>query len=154
VTFGTVTPATVTIFFDTGVARIPLEKLPPELQKRFGYDPQKYAQWQAAQQKEAAEAVEAKRKAAAAKTWSLTVREVLPNGIIARGSKVFERITPDGLHDYIVDPDQISIFLAGHPKRGALAEGNKLVVKACKDGVTIISGHTLEKWVYYGEPPP
>jgi hypothetical protein len=36
-----VTPSTVTIFHKTGVVSIPLEKLPPELQKRFGYDPQK-----------------------------------------------------------------------------------------------------------------
>ncbi len=34
-----VTPTTVTIFHKTGVATIPLEKLPPELQRRFGYDP-------------------------------------------------------------------------------------------------------------------
>ncbi len=43
VTWGTVTPATVTIFYKTGIASIPLEKLPPDLQKRFGYDPQKAA---------------------------------------------------------------------------------------------------------------
>ena len=43
VTWRTVTSATVTIFHETGVASIPLEKLPPELQQRFGYDPQKAA---------------------------------------------------------------------------------------------------------------
>jgi hypothetical protein len=47
VTWRTVTPATVTIFHDTGVASIPLEKLPPELQQRFGYDPQKAAAYRA-----------------------------------------------------------------------------------------------------------
>jgi hypothetical protein len=41
VTWRTATPATVTIFHQTGVASIPLGKLPPELQQRFGYDPQK-----------------------------------------------------------------------------------------------------------------
>jgi hypothetical protein len=45
VTWRTVTPATVSIFHETGVASIPLEKLSPELQKRFGYDPQKAADY-------------------------------------------------------------------------------------------------------------
>jgi hypothetical protein len=47
VTWRTVTPATVSIFHATGVASIPLEKLPPELQERFGYDPQKAADYRA-----------------------------------------------------------------------------------------------------------
>ncbi|HVM61243.1 MAG TPA: hypothetical protein VMV72_10290 [Verrucomicrobiae bacterium] len=47
VTWRTVTPATVTIFHQTGVASIPLEKLSPELQQRFGYDPQKAAAYRA-----------------------------------------------------------------------------------------------------------
>jgi hypothetical protein len=47
VTWRTVTSATVTIFHETGVASIPLEKLPPELQRRFGYDPQKAAAYRA-----------------------------------------------------------------------------------------------------------
>jgi len=46
VTWRTVTPATVSIFHATGVASIPLEKLPPELQEEFGYDPVKAADWQ------------------------------------------------------------------------------------------------------------
>ncbi len=49
VTWRTVTPATVSIFHQTGVASIPLEKLPPELQKRFGYDTQKAAEYRAAE---------------------------------------------------------------------------------------------------------
>jgi hypothetical protein len=36
-----ITPTTVTVFHKTGVATILLAKLPPELQQRFGYDPQK-----------------------------------------------------------------------------------------------------------------
>jgi hypothetical protein len=47
VTWRTVTPATVSIFHQTGVASIPLEKLPPELQQRFGYDPRRAAAYQA-----------------------------------------------------------------------------------------------------------
>lgn len=49
--WGTVTPTTVSIFHRTGVGTIPLEKLPLELQKQFGYDPQKITQRKAPQQK-------------------------------------------------------------------------------------------------------
>ena len=41
VRWGTVTPATVSIFYKTGVATIRLERLSPDLQRRFGYDAQK-----------------------------------------------------------------------------------------------------------------
>jgi hypothetical protein len=41
VTFGTVTPYAVSIRHSAGIASIPLAKLPPELQHRFGYDPEK-----------------------------------------------------------------------------------------------------------------
>jgi len=51
VTFGTVTPLSVSIRHSSGIARLPLAKLPPELQQRFGYDPIKAAEWQAAYQK-------------------------------------------------------------------------------------------------------
>ena len=45
------TPAAVTIFHKTGVATIPLSKLPPELQKQFGYDPRVAAAWEEARSK-------------------------------------------------------------------------------------------------------
>jgi hypothetical protein len=47
VRWGTVTPTTVSILHKTGAATIPLEKLPLELQKRFGFDPQRAAQYRA-----------------------------------------------------------------------------------------------------------
>jgi hypothetical protein len=43
VIFRTVTPLTVTVFHKTGVVAIPLEKLSPELRKRFSYDPERAA---------------------------------------------------------------------------------------------------------------
>ena len=74
VTWDTVTPATVTIFHSTGVASIPLWKLPPDLQKRFGYDPAKAIDWQkreaaahAAQQADLAKRQAASKAAADAK---------------------------------------------------------------------------------------
>ena len=48
VTFGTVTPSSVTIRHSTGVAKVPLAKLPVEVQKQLGYDPLKAAEYQAA----------------------------------------------------------------------------------------------------------
>jgi hypothetical protein len=48
VTFKTVTPTTVSIVHQTGAATIPLEKLPPDLQKQFKYDPQKAAEYRLA----------------------------------------------------------------------------------------------------------
>jgi hypothetical protein len=41
VTFGTAMPSKVSIRHSSGIASIPLEQLPRELQKRFGFDPQK-----------------------------------------------------------------------------------------------------------------
>lgn len=43
VTFRTVTLSTVSIFHKTGIATVPLAKLPPDLQQRFGYNPEKAA---------------------------------------------------------------------------------------------------------------
>ncbi|HUJ09861.1 MAG TPA: hypothetical protein VL171_07525 [Verrucomicrobiae bacterium] len=67
VRWGRLTPATVTIYHETGVATVPLADLPPDLQKQFGYDPQKAAAWQAAEQKTAAARLAAEQKAAAAR---------------------------------------------------------------------------------------
>jgi len=57
------TADSVSILHKTGVASIPLEKLPPDLQKRFDYDPQKAAAYRASQQVAQAARQEALRKA-------------------------------------------------------------------------------------------
>ncbi len=49
--WGTITPTTITVFHKTGVATIPLEKLPPDLRERFGYSPKKAAELGAPQPK-------------------------------------------------------------------------------------------------------
>lgn len=49
VRWGNATPSTVTIYHKTGIAAIPLEKLPAELQQHFGYDPQKAAAFRASE---------------------------------------------------------------------------------------------------------
>lgn len=64
VRWGRLTPDTVTIYHKTGIATISLVGLPTELQKRFGYDPQKAAAWQNAVQKATAARQAAERRAA------------------------------------------------------------------------------------------
>jgi len=48
VTFTSVSPTTVSIIHQTGAVIIPLDKLPPELQKQFNYDPKKAAAYRLA----------------------------------------------------------------------------------------------------------
>jgi hypothetical protein len=65
-TIGTVTPATVTVFWDGGGERASITNLPPELQTRYHYNPQeaqKYLDAQAA--KKAVQKERAKQEAAA-----------------------------------------------------------------------------------------
>jgi len=57
-----VTPATVSIMHATGAVSIPLDKLPPELQRQFGYDPKKAAEYRAAERSAEAARQEALRK--------------------------------------------------------------------------------------------
>jgi len=68
-----VTQGTVTIFHKTGIATIPLEKLPPELQKRFGYDPQKALDYH--KRDMAAQAAMAEQERARSLAYSHAVKE-------------------------------------------------------------------------------
>jgi hypothetical protein len=52
VTFGSVTPSSVSIRHSTGIAAVPLDKLPPDLQQRFGYDPEKASAFRRAEAEE------------------------------------------------------------------------------------------------------
>ena len=65
VRWGRLTPATVTLYHRTGIATVPLASLPPELQKQFGYDPDKAAKWESAVEKTNAVRLAAEQKAAA-----------------------------------------------------------------------------------------
>lgn len=150
VRFQSTNEVSVTLFHSTGVATIPLKKLSPELQRQLGYDPQRAALWEAAQQKAAAEAAEAQRKTAATVGWKLTIESVMVDGVIARGCKTTKPC-----------PHPVSIFLIEHPQLNDLAEGNEITATAYKDGVATVGNRTLEKWVYYqpvmpqhASPPP
>jgi hypothetical protein len=122
-----VNPATVKIWHSTGIAVVPTAKLPPELQKQFGYDPQLAAQWQAAQQ-----------KAAASVEWKLTVESVLPDGLVGHGCQTS-----------MYCPQPLRIFLMNHPRMAELGEGEQIIVTAYRQGAAQVDGRTLEKWVYY-----
>jgi hypothetical protein len=54
--WGSRTPASITIHHKNGVVSIPLEKLPPSLQKRFNYDSIKAAEYRAAENEAEAKA--------------------------------------------------------------------------------------------------
>ena len=166
VRWGRVTPATVTLFHKSGVATIALAKLPPDLQKQFNYNPQRAAEWQAAQQAAAADAArrdaEAAQQAAvtaqhaaAATEWQLTIERILPDGILAKGYKTVDydalNTNPNARVHY---PKSVSICLVEHPKVGALAEGEKVTAIAYQDGVIDISGRALQRWVYFDPLAP
>src|SRR5262245_48689351 len=51
VTWGAVSPAAVTAFHSSGIAKLPLEKLSPDLQKSFDYDPKRAAVYRQAEEK-------------------------------------------------------------------------------------------------------
>jgi hypothetical protein len=70
VRWSTVTPAGVSILHRTGAATIPLEKLPPELQKRFGYNPKKAADYRAAERR-----MEVARQKARQEQWAAVAAE-------------------------------------------------------------------------------
>jgi hypothetical protein len=59
------TPSSVEIFHKSGIASIPLSKLPPELQERFGYDPQKATAYSTAEAAARSKQAELNRQAAA-----------------------------------------------------------------------------------------
>jgi hypothetical protein len=112
--WGTITPTTITIFHKTGVATIPLEKLPPELQERFGYDPKKVAELKAAQQKVVAAANPSGRKhpAEIAGISSISPTRVTTLIVFLNESKELRRI-------YWLD------FKGGRQRYGELKPGEK-----------------------------
>jgi hypothetical protein len=90
--FGATTPSSVTLFHSTGVATIPLEKLPPDLQKQLGYDPQRVAQQEAA-------AAEAQKKAADARRVRIKVSVDGSGTVKLRDGKLWYEVNSFGPPD-------------------------------------------------------
>lgn len=160
-TITTVTPAYVTVMHAAGVARVMLQNLPPELQTKYGYDPEKAAKFAAAdaeaqrrlsQQQEAARRQAAQPKEAVTPVDTANQREYTLWGTIAQ-------ILPQGI---IVDPSYRgysgSPFLVkGCPNQDKLAEGDEFHASIVDAGVitlTDISGakRTLHAYAWRGPP--
>ena len=153
-----VTPTTVTIFHKTGVATIPLDRLPTELQKRFGFNPDKAAQYQQGQaqaQAERTRELEEQRRQAANIQKAIQVicdvQSVLPAGILAQQaiyvSSGYADIPPH-VAKYV------TIFVVGYPRSRSVAVDETLNFDGYRDGTTNLDGVVVERWVYVKDISP
>ncbi len=92
-TITTVTPAYVSITHSEGVVRVMLENLPEELQKKYGYDPEKAAQHLSAEARVQQQAYEQSQAAASLADFDKralyvegSVSQVPEGGILFKGS--------------------------------------------------------------------
>ena len=164
------TPATVTIYHSTGVATIPLAQLPPDLQKRFGYDPKAATQWELAQQQIEAAAAEAQRQQAArwkaaqekaaaeaaalAEAQQKAAAEAQSRATAAVEWKLrVQSVLPDSVIAWgrpSASPKRsksITILLVNPPGLHKLAEGDEITATAYRDGNAMAHTRTLEKWI-------
>jgi hypothetical protein len=183
VRWGRITPSTATIFHKTGVATIPLEKLPPEWQEKLGYDPFRAKQYRQAEaearaawlqarqqqlelsQQRQAEEDQRKKLEAMAVDFHCTIMALDERGVVVRTAKTSipnSATIPAG--GSVEDrPKQIEIayaFLVGHPRQASLAVGDTISCRAYRNGSQETDGEPLPRWVYVGEahhpiaPPP
>jgi hypothetical protein len=163
--FGAVTPYAVTIKHSTGVAELPLSELPDDLQKRFGYDPQKaqdYFQESTARQaalvardnQEAAarsgrEHEAATEAAEKAKLVALTA-EISGEVVVTTddGMMLRTRNAGDRAVGTITTGSEYA-FLVGYPD--PLAPKTGVRCRAYPDGSKVIDGRTMPRWVYQGD---
>lgn len=157
VTWRTVTPATVSIMHKTGVASIPLEKLPPELQKRFGYDPQKAVAYlsaeqereKAARERQRQQEQERQRQERCRDTISGNVQVVIDGGVVINHRAFIDSYIQAGGTDPHVLHDWYT-FLACDNSRYAV--GYEVKCRAYREGfATIQSFGKIERWVCCGE---
>jgi hypothetical protein len=96
------TAATVTIFHRGGIATIPLAELPPDLQKHFGYDPRKAADYESQAAAAEARLEEQNRARAAAHARALqekAERQATYDAIVSGGINVegtIQQVFPNG----------------------------------------------------------
>ena len=182
VRWGRVTPSTATIFHKTGVATVPLEKLPLDLQEKVGYDPVKAEQYRQAEakaraawllakqqrlqllQEQQAAKDEQKKLQATAVDFHCSIMALDEKGAVVRTASTFmPQLAPAPPADSEKEqPAQIEItyaFLVGHPRQAALAVGDTISCRAYRDGEQQTGGDPLPRWVFVGEarrriPPP
>lgn len=136
VTFGTVTPASVSFTHSTGAASIPLERLSPDLQKRFGYDPKEAEQYRQA---------EAKRKAAA----QAQRKKVAKHEAGKREATRKAQAEAAGPHATCNEAKPVRERIAQVFKDGLLVEGDNGLVRFLKGQVPIAAaGDNVNCWAY------
>jgi hypothetical protein len=171
VTFGAVTPNAVSILHSTGVSSIPLAKLPPNLQKQFGYNPAKAEQSQPAdakagraEQEKAPQPEQQKTGAAKELTKNAEFRAggrvvaVLPEGIIleytASGSTRPSPNLFDRVHALTAPPQTHRTLLVGDPKQAGLSPGASVDGYMSPSGTFTYDGETLPRYVWIAETAP
>jgi hypothetical protein len=169
--FGAVTPYAVTIKHSTGVAEVPLSELPADLQKRFGYDPQKaqdYLQESTARQaalvaRDSREAVDrsAREHDAAVKADAAATEAAEKAKLVALTAEISGEVvvtTDAGMMLKMrnagdrtartITTEEEYAFLVGYPD--PLAPKTGVHCLAYPDGSKEIDGHTMPRWVYQG----
>ena len=172
VTFGTVTPYAVSIRHEHGIASVPLEKLSPELQKRFGYDANKAAQYHVAElQAQQAEAERLRRikeqqdadVRASQQVRQLTrdgvpltgkVKSVVAAGVIVDAQMGTLQILPDGSSNLLFSKSRVEVLLTGYPNKSNLASGDKIMCEATRDGTFPLNKKTfVQRWAWIRDKP-
>jgi hypothetical protein len=148
VRWGRVTTETVTIFHSTGVATIPLWKLPEDLQKQFSYDPKAVAEKKRIQQEQLQKQAALKK---ASKVIMGNIVQIVPEGILA--STYFFVSSGPGPSERMEGP---MVLAVGCPKKEQRAEGEFLTFLGIRDGTwtyqdTRGASHTVQKWAYFSE---
>lgn len=159
----------VTISYKDGGALVPLTKLPPELQRRFQYDPTKakIASEKRAQEEQVSLQVEIQERQAMsdkklaqeaaaekAKAQRAAVEELKSHAIYLRVE--IRQILPHGILAQALD-EGTPLFIETSPDN--LTEGQELVFHAARTGTftfTDVQGasRTVEKWMALEAPHP
>ena len=151
----------VHITFDGGLGSVPLADLPPDLQKRFNYDPQAAKQAQKAEDERLAEsdkqraAAEAKQKIAEAmaeRDELIKKRDALLQSMAEQKSFKATQVVDGGI---LCDDSNKLIFVSCATQD--LAEGQTFSTYAYKDGTytytdTQGASRTVEKWIPCDKP--
>ena len=162
VVFGTVTPVSVSIRHSSGIEKIPLWKLPSDLQKRYGYDPQKATDWQKSQQQAAAAQMAAQEQSKRRTEWLKehtiniggSVTDVVEGkGVILSNEMAVEQMIRYG----VTDPVLLKLrkcFL--QCDTAGLVNGSSVQCSAYPDGAysyTTVMGANMKvnRWVYVGK---
>jgi hypothetical protein len=154
VTWRTATAATVTIFHSTGIAAVPLWKLPPELQKRFGYDQKNAAAYLSAEQmahehqeqQRQQQTQERQMQEQCKDTISGNVQAVVNGGIVINHRVFIQALIQAGINDPRTPPDYYTFLACDN---SGYAMNYEVKCLAYRDGFADIQPFgKIERWVY------